>query len=436
MFGKNRLVFGFLLFLSSCVEEVDLSITEVVTNIENILIVEGTVTNELKNQRITLSKIDTILDTQIDSVFNPFTPIRDIDRDLVRYEENAQVTVEDDAGLRYPFNEIGPGIYESAQPFAAEIGRAYQLRVIRANGQRFFSTPMQIEGFSNLENVYAEKVVNNDGEEGIGIFIDNVSEMGVSENFRFKYEETYKIIAPNWTPFQFQLTNYDPCALPVPTYDLDIVERSREERVCYRTEVSNRIVQAQLAGDNGSGIKRFMVRFISKDNFAISHRYSIEVEQLVAGLASFGFYEQLNNFSQTGNIFSQVQPGFLEGNILSEEGTGGTVLGFFDVVSSTKKRLFFNYTDFYPNEPLPPFPFNCNPTSAPESHVSYCFQGFSMNNCPQSIIERVNLGLISFTGNNGSNIGACPGPFMFVPTVCGDCTQLGSNSEPEFWTEE
>jgi hypothetical protein len=432
---KKILIALFSIFAIGCVDEVDLSITSNGT-IEDILIVEATLTDELKRHQVTLSKIDTILDLEIDSTFNPFTPNRNIDRNLVNYEENAQVTISSGSGNQFTFLEISPGIYESQMAFAAQANETYELNIQTASGKGFSSKEVGISGVSAIENIYAERMTSDLGVEGIGIFIDNNGVNGDSQNFRYSYDETYKIIAPNWSPRRFKLTNYDPCALPVPTYDLEIVDQEEETKVCYATVPSNTIIQGQLPNSNGGGVKKFLVRFLGSDNFAISHRYSIEVSQMVSSSESYGFYENLNNFSQNGNIFSQVQPGFLEGNLSADDGSTAAVIGFFDVVSISRERLFFNYTDFYPNEDLPPFPFNCTLLSSPESHVSYCSSGPSLGNpCPQSVIEQVNLGLITYVGNNEASIGACPGPYVYVSRICGDCTNLGSNAVPEFWEE-
>lgn len=419
--------------LASCIEEVDLGIAAD-DEVLKILIVEATLTNELKNHTVALSRMDTLVDLGIDSVYSPFTPIRDINRDLVRYETNATVSIENSNGTTYSFNEASPGIYESEIEFAAEMGNAYQLNIITSDGKRYNSTNMQIEGLAAISNLYAEKTTSESGAQGIGIFVDNTIESGTVQNLRYTYDETYKIIAPNWSPEAFKLTNYDPCALPEVTYDLEIVEREEEQQVCYGNNLSNTIIQTQQ-GSLDNNVQKFMVRFLDQQNFIISHRYSIEVEQLVSSAASYSFYNQLNNFSQSGNIFSQIQPGFLEGNISSDDGIQGTVIGFFDVVSVSKDRLFFNYTDFYPNEELPPYPFNCNELTAPESHVSFCFSGpRGPNPCPQSVIQQVDLDLISYVKPN-VNEEDCGGPHIFVPRVCGDCTALGSNIEPDFWVD-
>jgi hypothetical protein len=180
---------------------------------------------------------------------------------------------------------------------------------------------------------------------------------------------------------------------------------------------------------------RFPVHFINRDDFIISHRYSIEVSQFVQDPDTYSYYEALKSFSASGNIFSQVQPGALNANISRDGDPNELVLGYVEVASVAKRRTYFNYADLFPGEPLPPYPITCGVHSSPESHASFCATGMSMNNCPQSIIERVDLGLISYVGLNDQGIGTCPGPYTYVASLCGDCTLLGSNEVPDFWEE-
>ncbi len=424
--------------LNACVEELDVNFGGE-NELPNILIVEATITDEFKFHEIRLSRVDSLTDLGVDRVINPFgigVPADSLNLDLVPHEENAQVRIQVSDGSEISFIEGAPGSYISSEQFKAEEGLTYELIVNTADNRNFNSNAMQIEGTATIADIYAEKVQLSDGGEGVEIFIDNNPISGATGNLRFTYDETYKIIAPNWNSNEFILTNYDPCGLPVITYDLEIRERTEEARVCFGNEGSpNVILNDNNLNDNGS-LNRFSIQVLGQGNFKISHRYSIEVSQLVIGAQSFGFYEKLNNFSQNGSVFSQIQPGFLEGNIASSDGVEGSVIGFFDVASVSKKRLFFNFTDFFPDAPLPDYPLNCVESSSPEDHISFCFTGPNMNDCPTSIIERVNINNITYTGENSESLGLCPGPYAYVPIVCGDCRILGSNVQPEFWTEE
>jgi len=345
-----------------------------------------------------------------------------------------------DNGAEYLFTEGEEGTYLSNQQFALEMGVGYTLEIETSNGREYVSDPLSVQGKSQLTNVYAEKAVSDTGVEGIAIYVDSEPTQGNPQFYRYTFEETYKIVSPYWSSREFVLTNYDPCALPVPTYDLQVVEKEVENRVCYNTVPSTSIDQLSTSGASDSNISKHMVRFIGKDNFIISERYSIMVQQQVQSADAYSFYETLNSFSQSDNIFSQIQPGAIYANVHRKDGTSENVLGYVDAVGVSDRRLFFNFEDFFPDEEdLPAFPFDCVLTSIPESHPSYCSQGPVSNPCPESVIERVNINTISYYSPYDEDLvplATCPGPYIVVPRICGDCTLLGDNVEPDFWVEE
>jgi len=251
--------------------------------------------------------------------------------------------------------------------------------------------------------------------------------------------ETYRVIAPFWVGSDFLLTDYDPCALPEPTYTLEIVPREEESRVCYNTVEANTIEQFSTRGSTVDNVEGFQVQFLGRDNFIISHRYSILVRQYVQSPEAYAYYEALRQFSGSESLFSQVQPGELPANVSRDDGTQEEILGWVEAVSVSEQRLFFNYDDLFPGEELPEYPFNCRLLSVPESHVSYCAFDTRDESCPQSVIESVDQGLISYYAPYDENlvpVSSCPGPHVHTPIICGDCRLLGSNEVPEFWIEE
>lgn len=427
------LLISALLVFASCLEELDLD-TFAEENFISSLVVEGTLSDELKEQVVYLSRSDVRTDLETDTIYRRYVPLGIGPRDSVNVEQNAQVRVLVNGTTTIDFPETDPGVYVSEVPFAAQENNTYELLIETSGGATYRSDPQVLAGRAELTNVYAERMTNEFGIEGIGIYIDGRALGGTAENYRYTFDETYKIIAPAWDDEEFRLTNYDPCANPV-TYTLEIVPREVQNRVCYNTVPSRSIIQNNTAGNATEEITRFQVHFINRDDFVITHRYSIEVQQWVQSPIAYSYYNALDAFSQTGSIFSQVQPGTLQANVVREDDPEELVLGQFEVASVTRSRLFFNYDDFFPGEAPPEFPVNCDLDSTPESHQSYCAGGLSSNTCPQSIIEQVNLGLISYVGPNNLGIGSCPGPHVFVPRPCGDCTLLGSNEVPDFWIE-
>lgn len=429
----------FAIFLTACVEsfEVPLEVDE--TKLSSTLIVEATITNELKRQKVQLSRpSDFAIVNEADSIFDPNVALRPIPPTVV-YENNAEVVVIDNNGNEYRFNQSEPGTYTSNEAFAAQQGVDYELTITTSDGTVYSSTPESFQGFSQINEVYVDRGFNELGSEGVYIYVDGQGLDSEKDYYRYTYEETYKIIAPEWRIEDFKLSNYDPCALPAPTYDLEIIERENElGKVCYGNQVSSNIIQTSTLNFQENQVERFPVRFLDRSDYIISHRYSILVKQFVQSADAYNFYNTLNSFSSSESIFSTVQPGVLEGNLSAVEDNSKTVLGYFEVASVTEKRVFFNYQDLFPNEPLPDYPIDCLPRSSPESHVSYCFTGETSNSCPLSIIESVDINLISYYGVNGEGpdaVGVCPGPYIYTPRACGDCSILGASEVPEFWTE-
>jgi len=405
----------------SCIEPFEFQ-TE---TFEDALVIEATLTNEMKQHKVILSRAIRFED------------------EIASPERNAQVRILDEMQNVYEFRETDEsGIYLSTTEFAAQKGVNYNLEIETSDGILYSSDPESFESTSEIEEVYAVRGTNDADEDGIFIYTDSFDSSGISKNYRYEYEETYKIIAPFWTPLDFELTNYEPCnpdpCDPRIIYDLEIIERTQEEETCYNTVESNSIIQTSVTGLSDARVQRFPVRFIPGSDFILTHRYSILVKQYVQSAKAFSYYQSLNDFSSSTSVFNEIQPGFLEGNISADNDTDKKVLGYFEVASVAQERIFFGYRDFYPNAPFPLYIKNCVPFSTPLEHISYCFNCAPvLNTCPESLIERMARNSITYVdGNADGLIGiTCPGPYIVVERECGDCTALGSNVVPDFWIE-
>ena len=434
---KTTLILMFSIFsLTNCVETFDIPPEVDETVLSATLIIEATITNELKRQKILLSRpsnFDVVND--LDSIYDPRFP--EIPKEPnFNYEENAQVSVVDNRGNEYEFVETSPGTYLSNDNFAAEKDVPYTLNVLTDKGTSYVSSAESFSSVGQIEELYAERDFNVDGEEGVFIYLDGGSTNTSDKYYRYTYEESYKIIAPEWSEEDFVLTNYDPCALPTVTYDLEIVKRENEEgKVCYKTDYSNTILQNSTVGLQENRAVGFPVRFLNRNNYIISHRYSILVKQYLQSVDAYNYYRTLESFGSSENIFSTVQPGLLIGNIKSENEGNAQVVGYFEVASVTEKRVYFNYEDLFPEEALPAYAVNCFPFSPPLEHPSYCYTGEINWPCPISILEGVNVNLFAYYGENTEGIGACPGPYLVTFRACSDCTVLGDSAIPDFWED-
>ena len=383
-----KIIVLFFIF-SSCVEPFEGS----VDSFEDVLVVNATLTNENKKQEVLLSRSFRF------------------EEDVTPAEENAQVLVNTDDGDQYIFEEVAPGKYLSEIAFAAKMDTDYKLIIITEDGKSYASSSMQLPiQNTSIDNLYAERTTNNDGTEGIGIFVDSFDPTRNSNYYRHEYLETFKIIAPLWTPFDIVVISEG-----VSTFVIGVILREREEQTCYGTNPSRNIQVASTLALNEDRLTKYNVRFIDRDNFILTYRYSILVKQYVESLEAFSYYETLRGLSQSsGNVFSEDQPGFLAGNIFSFDNPTENVAGFFDVAAVDEKRIFFDYEDFFPNEEPPQYIADCVPFSP---------------STEGGLGERDLLNLIY------ADRVRYYAPGLVVQKRCGDCTALGSNVIPDFWTE-
>lgn len=397
--------------MQGCVEEFQ---AESLT-VESLLVVEGLITDVLKQHEVKLSRLFS---------FEEEEPIA---------ENGALVRVLDNLGAAFLFNEVAPGLYRSQTAFRAETGKSYQLQITTADGKNYRSTQEFLPQNNPVGTMRAERLINDEGEEGVGIFLEKSLNNSSPSFFRYEFEETFKIIAPKWEPFRFEVVLNTPCIGEA--FVVDILAWEDERRTCFGTSKSTRLLLDTTLGQLENSDNRFQLHFLSRNNYVISHRYSINVIQYSQTQEAFSFYERLRDFSLPPDVFSQIQPGFLEGNMSLDSDPDDLILGYFEVASVSEQRLYFNYKDVFPGEELPAYPFNCeiigNPQLFPNGYTCFAV-GDCEGNCVSPLIDQIEAEKVVYAGiKEGDDLA----PYFTWPAPCGDCTQLGSNVVPDFWEE-
>ncbi len=355
------------------------------------LVIDATITDEVKEQRILLSRT------------------RSLEEEDVIPEQNAEVTVVDDLGNIYQFSESNPGEYISNDLFGVQLGRSYQLRIESSSGILYESEQEFYEGSATLDSIYAERITSDLGNDGMAIYVDSFDPSGNSRYYRFEYEETYRIIAPFWVPQDLTID---------PDVGFVLVPRPLEEFQCYATDLSTDILIENTGDLTENRIDRYLVRFINRNNYIISHRYRILVRVLVHSSSANEYFSTLKTLSVSESVFSENQTGFIIGNVFSMQDPTERVLGYFEVASVAETRLFFNYEDFFPEEDLP-------------EYVSSCQENFPP---PVALAGQLEANSIKFLREN-DNPQPNQGPYVTVTRVCGDCTVLGTPEVPDFWID-
>ncbi len=389
-------IIGLLFIFISCVEPYEAE-TEI---FEDVLVVEAMITNEIKHQEITLSRSYRF------------------ENDSIAFEKNATVKVIENNNITFEFFEENQGKYVSKIPFNAKSDQTYQLIIKTNSGKSFTTDPIKLIESNVTNNLKVFRETNKDTINGMAMYIESVDPVANDRYYKFEYEETFKIIAPNWYHF-------DLIAAPNEADGLSVEYRKQEERVCFKTEKSNEIVIKNAYGIGNNKIDPFVVKFVPSDDYSLINRYSLLVKQYVLSRGTYVFYKTLKDFSESESLFSENQPGFISGNIYSSDNSNEKVVGFFSVSKVFTKRIFFNFSDYYEYYEAPDYPNACEITS-PSLKASL--------KQPLSLWQMVKNNEVKFQIENddpkqGESI------YYVVPRICGDCTVLGSNIVPDFWVE-
>ncbi len=388
----------FMLF-NSCVEEIDL---QDFTS-ESILVVEANLTNELKYHSVKLSRT---------------VPLQS---ESPLYETNAIVTIKDDKQNVFLFNEINNGVYTSTQAFKAEINTLYILEIKTTDGETYTSAPQKIEAINDIDNIKVEIDSNKYNEKGVRVYVTSESQNTKANYYKYTYEETYIVRAPYWSPYKLVIGN-SPRNI-VRNDNLD----AEAGRTCYKTEKSLNLLQTETRSLSSNSVINFPVQFIKQTDSKIWHRYSILVKQHIQSYNAYIYYKTLKKLSISENVFSQVQQGFIVGNMNATSNLDKKVIGLFEVNSVSQKRVFFNFIDLFPNHGLS-FTKDCL-IEAPkiievvDGDVNY------------PLYEALTIRKLRFARDNEFPTIQLPGPFKITTKECVDCRYTASNIRPTFWID-
>jgi hypothetical protein len=371
---------------------------------EDVLVIDATITNELRQQEVVLNRTF------------PFG-------EMPSAEIGATVKVIAN-GSEIIFKEAEAGIYLSNSVFEALPNVNYQLNILTKNNVSYSSTIQKLTTETQIDNIAIERIVNDDNVDGVAFKVNSFDASNTAKFYKYEFVETFKVIAPEWV-------NQDAIVVSDvwPDCIVGLVTRSEDLKVCYRTEVSNQFNLTSTATLLEDRVEGHIGHFLSNQDYKISHRYSLLLKQYVLSGDGYDYLETLERFTAEGSAFSQVQTGALSGNIVNDRNPKEKVIGFFEVASVDSKRVFFNYTDFYPPTPLPPYIEDCflaapSIKSDPDREI-----------CSGLINVLKNGELIYLRDYEGHPFFTDPGPYLLTARACGDCTALGTNVIPDFWVD-
>ncbi|HET8809927.1 MAG TPA: DUF4249 domain-containing protein [Flavobacteriaceae bacterium] len=395
------------LSLESCTE----SFVPDTETFEDLLVVEATITDEMKKHEIKLTRTYTFEEYQPETV------------------ADASVMVSDNLGNQYAFQyNTEDSLYISVSEFQAVPGNEYTLNITTSNDETYVSTPEPLPPINQVSVSYEKKEVA--GEFGVQISANSYDPTNSSHYYRYEYQETYKLIVPYWGRYQVKIIEA-PLEISLSGYVILYEERDNlDSEVCYDTKYSKEIKLANTIEKSEDRVTDFPVRFIEPDNYILNYKYSILVKQYVINYEAYTYYKTLKKVAGTdGTTLSPNQPGFVAGNLSSVDNPDKKIIGYFEVASVSSERIFLDHVSLFPNIPLPGYFKECNI--------------LKLNTRPPKIRapNKDHMTIIAFT-NTGTmllyKVEQTPGNapvyiFYMVEPACTDCTTFASNEIPEFW---
>lgn len=393
-------LFAIFLNLWACTEPYEIETVD----FESVLVVESTITDELKPQIVKLSKTTTLENPEI------------------LFENNATVVVNTNTGSTFDFIwDASENYYVSEIPFKAEPNVTYTLSIITQDGKRYSSSEVVLPPSVEITEVYTERVVNTaENKDGAHVLVNTEDHTGSAKYFRYEYEETYKIVAPNPSPYYAEIVNYD---FTRGTYEVILTPREPEE-VCYTTEYSTGIIQTSTTELNDNRVNRFPVKYLSKNDAKMQTRYSILVKQYVQSVEAFTFYKVIKELGSIESLLSQSQPGYVAGNITSEDNLDTKVIGFFEASSMTSKRIYFNYQDVGLEEP--PYFVDCEVLTLDYNDATVLDDDPNEREALYQLITYNDYQVLSMSTTL---------IYRVVQPECSVCTYFSSNVRPDFWID-
>lgn len=389
-----------LFFVCSCLEPYDINIE----NSENLLVVDGLITDEIKNHRIVLTRSITEIGQ---------TP---------PMESGALVIIYDNIGNEEVLTEVQPGVYETDwRQFKAEVGNAYKLFIRTASGDKYESTPCTIQQKSNIKNVHyiAGKDWNEDQSEevdGIKILMDGSAEdVGY---IRWLYNEVWKFSVPYPTQVEY---NYE---------NLRWQYISPVNVTCWKESHSKKII---IHSVNNQEVEEFFnkqVCFVpAKASDKLTIKYSILVKQLSISEEEYVFWDRLKTTSEeAGNPFG-IQPYSIVGNVQCISNEREPVLGYFQTASVVSERIYINREEIEQlNLPIMEFNYGCQLNN-------FYLKDYDFGNALdmyESLVLNGSFALYDAIYEQGS---IEPAGLMLSSPRCSDCTKTGTNIKPEFWED-
>lgn len=342
--------FGTLLVAISCVDPLDTTLRSTI----NVVVVDGTITNLAEPQIIRLNR------SRADPLTGRFgtLPIT-----------KAQVEVVVDSALVIACHETVDGSYQLPNDFKGQIGHAYQLRLILADGTRYASSQQLMQSVPPISRIGARfnptslsQPILQYYSAGHDVFIDTQDPADQHNYYRWEWKLWER---QNWCrtcvngvyainnvtipsigtylsgdqPFEdcFKLPK-NPASLALPDFTFDYPCRSE----CWELLYSKDINLFDDVYTNGGLLINQPVGHIP---FYQASPCLVEIKQFSLAPDAYRYFKLFVNQTQNAGGLADTPPTVLVGNVRNVANNDENVVGYFTASAVATKRIYLDRRD-------------------------------------------------------------------------------------------
>jgi hypothetical protein len=374
-----------------------------VTKYENLLVVDGQMTNLTGPYKVKLSR-----SYKYDS--KAVIPVT-----------GANIKIKDNNGLEVPLKEISDGTYSTVDTtFHGIPGKSYKLQIkvdneIYESDFETIKTPIPIDKF-----YWEYKPLDGEGPKRVQLSLDTHDPTNKNRYYGWEYDETWKFIVP-----------------------IDVVNpRKPEWKTCYQTGTSNFINLATTIERNNDVIDRQSMLSINESTNRLYMRYSILAKQYSFSEQTYKYIAELKKMNQNQGSLYDVTPYSLTSNIKCISNKNQPVVGYFIVAGASEKRIFIDRTDlpteFYPSPGFEDCVHDMVLVDARIKYYSLDKKYDSLSRLGYSVYDTLHIKICKLPlPPPNIECTTIPGIQLFMAkSPCYNCTVTGENKVPAFWTEK
>jgi len=372
-----------------------------VTRYQNLLVVDGQLTNLTGPYKIKLSR-------------------------SFKYENKigapvmgANVKIIDNTGLEIQLNEISDGTYSTVDTtFHGVPGKSYKLQ-IKVDNEIYESGFETLKAAIPIDKFYWEyKPQDGEGPKRVQLSLDTHDPTNNNRYYGWEYDETWKFQVP-----------------------IDVTKKP-EWKTCYTNNPSFFMSLGTTIERLNDIIDKQKIITIDESTNRLYMRYTILAKQYSFSEQTYKYIAELKKMNLNQGSLYDVTPYSLTSNIKCISNKNQPVVGYFIVAGASEKRIFIDRSDL---------PKDFNPTLGfedcvhEEVDVDVRLKYYSLNHKYDSLTK------LGYSVYDTIHTPVCKEPVPPYPTPCTfisgiklfmakspcyNCTVTGDNKVPAFWTEK